>query len=170
MPRKILQIKQNRLSNMEKMFVSADEKSIRRGRRVAPRTEACRPCLVWLQEEPEKPRQGVVLDLNPYGLRVRMLDHFPEGATVLIQMMRDEDFRYPLSKPILTQVVRTVPETAGFTDHGLKVMLMELKRSPEGRPVIIKRPQLRSTQATRMHLVNQIEKERGGRRSGRNRD
>jgi hypothetical protein len=169
MPRKALRHPQERLANAEQMFVSPDEKSIRRGRRSVPRTEACRPCLLWTPQAPDAPRQGVVLDLNPYGLRVRMLDHFAEGTELMVQMMRDEEFRFPLSPPIRTRVMRTANGTAGFVDHGLKVLLAEIKRAEEIRPVEIKRPRTRRYTPVRMHTADQYGVDRGVRRSGRNR-
>ena len=62
------------------MFVSADERSITRGRRAAPRTQVCRPALIWQQDAPDAKRQGVVLDLNPRGMRIRMLEQFEVGT------------------------------------------------------------------------------------------
>lgn len=170
MARKNLRIQSERFKNAEEMFVSSDEKCMRRGRRVAPRTEACRPCLVWPKDDADKKRQGVVLDLNPYGLRVRMLEHFPEGTELFVQMMRDEEFRMPLSQPLRCAVVRTITGTAGFVDHGLQLILLEIKKPAETRPVLIRtaRPR-RASMPTRMYTANDFGNERGARRSGRNR-
>ena len=48
----------------DEMFFSPDSKSLRRGKRIAPRTETSRPCLVWPEDAPEMQMRGVILHLN----------------------------------------------------------------------------------------------------------
>jgi hypothetical protein len=143
------------------MFVSGDERSVRRGRRVAPRTPVCRPCLIWDQETPEIQIQGVVLDLNPHGMMVRSLHVFPLETEVLVQLMRDDEFKVPLSGTIELKVMRHESAVAGFVDHGLKRILRKIQRSPLGKVVIPRRkPVVKSNQGTRMHLADDIDTRR----------
>ena len=152
----------------EEMFVSSDERSLQRGRRVAPRTASCRPCLFWSEDETEKRFQGVLLDLNPYGMRVRSLDTFGPGTLVQVQMMRDEQFTIPLSPPIKARVVRVVEVENGFYDLGLKVQLEQIKRVEGMRPVAIRRPSVTLSSPVRMHTA-EFTRGENPRRMGRNR-
>ena len=76
MRRKKSPLEPGRRASGEDMFISPDTKSIRRGRRIAPRTEVCRACIVSTPEDPDVLKEGVVLDLNPYGVRIRMLPYY----------------------------------------------------------------------------------------------
>jgi hypothetical protein len=128
MARKNFLLDESRRLAGENMFVSPDQKSLSRGRRSAPRTEVCRPCLVWFPSVPEQKLQGVLLDLNPYGMKLRMLESLEEGTEVVVQMMRDDEFRVPLSQPIHGQVVRREMGFSGFFDHGVKVSVRALPK------------------------------------------
>jgi hypothetical protein len=160
---------QERRTQNETLFVSADTRSMRRGRRVAPRTDVCRPCLVWRESTPEQMRQGVIMDLNPYGMRVRMLEPIEVGADIVVQMMRDEEFQVPLSPPIRVRVMRTAQSQEGFVDHGLKVRLLKIVPTRERRVEPTERPVLRRKTATRMYTIDYTVDEHGVRRTGRNR-
>lgn len=138
----------------ETMVWSEDQKSLHRGRRVAPRTEVCRPCLVWLQVAPDLKLQGVVLDLNPHGLRVRLIERIPPGTPIVVQMMRDDEFKIPLSRPIEAKVVRIVPGYGGLVDHGVRVELKPIKRAEEARPVASVRPRTVRRTRPRMHTLD----------------
>lgn len=143
------------------MFVSGDERSVRRGRRVAPRTPVCRPCLIWDSETPDLTMQGVVLDLNPHGMMVRTLHTFPLGSEVFVQLMRDDEFRVPLSGAIELKVMRHESAVAGFVDLGLKRILKKIQRNPLGKVIIPKRrPITKSSPGTRMHLADDIDTRR----------
>jgi len=157
-----------RTGDAENMMISTDSRSLRRGRRVAPRTQVCRPCLLWQADDPEDKREGVVMDLNPYGLQIRMLDSFPRGAQLFLQMMRDEEFSIPLSPPIRVAVVRVTEHDTGFVDHGMKVMLAKIKKAEDGRPVRLDRPRIPRRTPTKMHMAD-FTNERSGRRMGKGR-
>lgn len=131
MPRKKSPIVGRRPAD-ENMVVSTDQRSIRKGRRAAPRTAVCRPCLIWAESNPEEKSQGVVMDLNPHGMRIRALDPFAEGTLLFVQMMRDEEFSIPLSAPISVRVMRAMEED-GFHDHGVKLELKRIRRVGEVR-------------------------------------
>lgn len=138
----------------ENMFVSSDQKSLSRGRRAAPRTPVCRPCLVWLPSDEDAKQQGVLLDLNPYGMKLRMIESLEEGTDIVVQMMRDDDFRVPLSRPIHGRIVRRETGFSGFIDHGVKVSIQAIQKAG-GTPVprLAPRIPLRGTKP-RMHTAD----------------
>lgn len=116
------------------MFFTDDMRSLRRGKRIAPRTETCRPCLVWAKDAPDAKFFGVVMDINPYGMRIRMMDEIGPDTAVVVQLMRDEDYEVPLARPLEATVVRIQPTKEDLTDHGV-----QLRREENGlrhaRPV-----------------------------------
>ena len=117
----------------DEMFFSADSRSLRRGKRVAPRTETCRPCLVWPADAPDINFRGVVMDINAYGMLVRTMDSLPPGTHVMVQLMRDDAFQEPLAKPVPAMVVRNILQDDGFVDHGLQIKQESIRRE-ESRP------------------------------------
>ncbi|MBI2422079.1 MAG: hypothetical protein HYV27_04545 [Candidatus Hydrogenedentes bacterium] len=153
-----------------RLVLSSDSRSLRRGRRCAPRTEVCRPCLLWLASDDTVKLQGVVLDLNPYGLRVRSFAEFEEGVEILVQMMRDEEFTIPLSPAIRTSLVRRSEQAEGFVDLGLKIELERIRRGNGYKPKVITRPAPMRSGISRMHTVDVTIDDRGIRRLGRNRE
>lgn len=108
------------------MFFTPDMRALRRGRRVAERNPACRPCVVWLKDMPETTYYGVVMDINRFGMRVRMMDMLPPQSQIIIQLMKDEDFKMPLARPIEAVIAR-VHEVSGLSDHGVRVAREEKK-------------------------------------------
>ena len=110
------------------MMLSNDSRSLRRGNRRAPRTETCRPCLIWPKDAPSLVSQGVIININPYGMCIRMLDALPPGTEVQVQLMRDEEFRVPLSSPVEGMIVRNAEVPEGFMDHGIQVLQQALER------------------------------------------
>ncbi|MFP4500157.1 MAG: hypothetical protein ACLFTT_04080 [Candidatus Hydrogenedentota bacterium] len=136
------------------MVWSETQKSLHRGRRRAPRTEVFRPCLVWLQIAPQLKLQGVVMDLTPYGLRVRLIEHIPPGTAVAVQMMRDEEFAVPLSPPLEATIVRNEAVPEGLTDHGLRVEQKPIKQTNTTRPISAYRSRTPRRPRTRMHTLD----------------
>lgn len=127
---------------------------IRGVRRGSQHTEVCRPCLVWRRSEPGFAFEGVVLTISPQGLGVRMLDALALGEEVMVQMMRDEDFREPLSQPLPARVLRRDIAEEGFYDHGIALDQPEPLKRPE--PNVIRRrqvkvPKIRKGAQRRMH-------------------
>lgn len=147
----------------DEMFFSDDARSLRRGRRVAPRTPTCRPCVLWPKDDTSLRVEGVVMNVNPYGCLVRSLHSFPEGTHVEIQIMRDDEFSQPLSTIQEGRVVRHDDAVPGFTDHGIRLIQREIPKV-ESRPVM--RPKLQPSvrRVTRMHTR---ELRDSNRRSGR---
>lgn len=110
------------------MFFSDAESALQRGRRGAPRTETCRPCLLNAPDFDGDEFEGVVMDLTPFGMRVRMVDELPVGTEVSVQLMRDDQFSRPLSRPLPGTVVRLEESAHGFTDHGVKLLIQDIPR------------------------------------------
>lgn len=154
--------------NTEEVVVSTDNRSLRKGRRVAPRTEVCRPVLLWAPETIDEKFQGVVLDLNPHGLRIRSLSDFPLGTILHIQMMRDEEFTFPLS-PVITIEVTRIIDAGDFIDLGVRVIQPHIRKPAEMKPVYLGRRGKLSRPVSRMHTINIQVDDRGIRRIGRNR-
>jgi len=149
----------------ERLVMSADSSALRKGRRGAPRTQVLRPCLFWYPDLPDEKAQGVILDLNPRGMRLRALQAIPAGERMQLQLMRDEDFQMPLSQPLEVEVVRVSDEGEGFYDLGLKVILKRIPPSGSQPVIRVPRPVAPRKPINRMHTSNL----RGTDRTGRNR-
>lgn len=145
------------------MVISPDNRSMQRGRRRVSRTEVCRPCLVWVPESPEAPYEGVVLDLNPRGMRIRMLTAFEAGTRLKVQLMRDENFQVPLSQPLTINVVRVHESPDGFVDHGTILEIAKIKKAGTVRPVRVARPNFNLGTANRMFTAMRRNEGRTGR-------
>ena len=138
----------------DEMFFSNDELSLLRVKRSAARTEVCRPCLVAARGPSPRAVEGVIMDMNPHGMLVRMLERVPVGSRVVVQMMRDDKFQRAFSSPRDGTIVRTTAADDGFTDHGIKLTIKRILKASE-RPIIIERarPRPRSSPA-RMHTID----------------
>ena len=112
------------------MFFSPDMKSMRRGKRIARRTETCRPCLVWFGDDPDTKYCGVVMDITAYGMRIRMLELLPMSSSVFVQLMKDDEYEIPFASPIEATVVRS-QEADSFFDHGIKLRQQALLRTEQ---------------------------------------
>ena len=121
----------------DEMFFTKDMKALRRGKRVARRTGTCRPCLICLANTPQQAYHAVVMDISPYGMRVRMMDVLPLNSRVEIQLMRDDDFSIPLANPVTLEVVREILLEDGVVDYGLRRVLEKIKPLPKFRPLLI---------------------------------
>ncbi len=137
------------------MFLSNDKKSLRRGRRVAARTETCRPCLVQSQSAPELTFHGVVLDITPYGMMVRVMDPIADGTAVVVQLMRDDEFTVPLAEPREGKVVRVQEKPDGFFDLGVQLVREDVRR-PESPPIHIPKRRPMRYPKSRMHTIDFI--------------
>jgi hypothetical protein len=138
----------------DEMFFSNDEKSLIRGSRTDPRTETCRPCTVQLTDDPSVELNGVVLDVTPRGMLVRMMEAIPLSTNVTIQLMRDDKYQKKLSTPHTGSVRRIEGTTDGFFDHGILLKKEDIKKASE-RPVHIPRPRpARPSHPSRMQTVD----------------
>lgn len=137
----------------DEMFYSNDDSAMKRGRRSAPRTETCRPCLIWESGKEDKKVESVALDLNPYGMLVRAIDLIPIGSIIYVQMMRDEEYTTSLARPIQAKVVRHEAAQGGFTDHGLQLIHEDIRRE-ESPPVEIEGVRPRPVHKSQMHTID----------------
>jgi hypothetical protein len=151
----------------DEMFFTVDNKSLRRGRRAATRTVTCRPCLVWPKQAPDVEYQGIIMDLSPYGMLIRMLGGLAPGIGIRVQLMRDEEFRDALADPLDAMVVRTISDEEGFTDHGVQIIQREIPKPPP-RPIAMRVRRARpSRPKQRMHTIDITVGGPGVRRTGR---
>lgn len=137
----------------DEMFTTPDGKGLRRGKRCATRTPTCRPCLVWPDDAPEIRTRGVVLDVNPHGMLVRMLESIPPDTKVTIQIMVDDTFAGALGVPLMGVVRRNI-ERSGFVDHGVFIEQKEIKRLEEKRTVVVRRTATRAPAPTKMYVMD----------------
>ncbi len=150
----------------DEMFFSEDSKSLRRGKRIAPRTETSRPCLIWPDDVPEMQLRGLILDMNVYGMLIRVRESLPPGLHVQVQLMRDGEFRESLTQPVAALVVRSILQNDGFVELGIQVV-QETVRPETSKPFhkALQKPRLRQRGRTRMytrHLRTPGIKQRGG--------
>ena len=150
----------------DEMFFTADRRALRRGRRVSARTETCRPCLVWLKDAPEDRYPGVVMDINPQGMCIRMVEALPQNSDVVVQMMRDDEFKEPLAEPLEVHVARVEAGTDGFIDHGMRIVHKDISSlSPSKTTRVHRYPHL--ARRTQIILTNASTRKRREGRIGR---
>lgn len=138
----------------DEMFFSNDELSLIRGKRAAARTEVCRPCLIAARGPSPRAVEGVIIDMNPHGMLIRMMEHIPVGSRVVVQLMRDDNFQRAISVPRDATIVRATAAEDGFTDHGVKLVNKGIPKASE-RPITIERARPRPRSApTRMHTID----------------
>lgn len=138
----------------DEMFFSKDEKSLIRGKRIAARTETCRPCTLTTIGPESETLKGVIMDMNPFGMLIRTLDAIPLGTDISIQMMRDDEFSKSLSTPREALVVRRERLSDGFTDLGVRIVNKQIQKASE-RPIEIERKKPRPRfKPTRMHTLD----------------
>jgi hypothetical protein len=138
----------------DEMFFSKDEKSLIRGSRQDARTETCRPCTVALTDDDAIELHGVVLDVTPRSMLVRMMEAIPLSTSVTIQLMRDDKYQQELSSPHNGAVRRIESTEDGFYDHGVEIHRAPIKKASE-RPVYIAQSKpTRPTEPSRMQTVD----------------
>ncbi len=98
-------------------------------RRIAPRTPAKRPCLIWSKEIPDIKKKGIILDLNMYGVRVRTSEIYEIGQELYIQMMKDDEYTQNLGVPIPATVVRSSVVDNNYIDYGMKRILTDIRKT-----------------------------------------
>jgi hypothetical protein len=135
----------------DEMFFTNDQLSLHRGKRGRSRTDTCRPCLVKAKDGSFDDIEGVVMDISPFGMLVRLIESVPVGTELLVQLMRDESFQVPFSSSHEGTVVRIEANAGGFADHGIKLINRDVRRV-ESKPVA---PRPRPTpRRTRMHTLD----------------
>ena len=155
----------------DEMFFTDDERSLRRGKRVAPRTDTNRPCLVWPSDAPEMTFRGVIINMSPYGMCVRMLEALTAGTEITVQLMRDDSFSQPLSPPVTGHVVRCLEDRPGVREHGVKLVRPPIHRK-ESKPIRPDKSRSHQTgksqrESARMYTIDLTVGGQGLRRTGR---
>ncbi|PCJ59543.1 MAG: hypothetical protein COA73_09025 [Candidatus Hydrogenedentota bacterium] len=123
----------------DEMFFSKDDRSLVRGKRIAKRTDTCRPCQVTLSTPEQTVIDAVVLDITPHGMLVRTMETLPLEIDVSVQLMRDDTFQHALSAARPGRVVRLDDSGSGFYDYGIKLVNLHIPRN-ETRPIRIDPP------------------------------
>lgn len=136
------------------MYFTNDERSMYRGKRIAKRTETVRPCLVQTLGDEGLELKGVVMDITPFGMLIRIMESVRVGTELTIQLMRGDQFREAFSSRLRGTVVRHDGSSGGFTDHGVRLHIKEIPRA-ETRPIIIEeKPPAPRRAPTRMHTID----------------
>lgn len=149
----------------DEMFFSNDERTLIRGRRVASRTETCRPCVIGLANGERL--EGVILNLNPHGLLVRIMSPLEVGSAVEVRMMRDDAFREPLAAARYGKVVRHDASDGAFFDLAIKLDNPEIPKAPERRAPVDRPRAVSRPQPSRMHTLDLTIGDNGPRRTRR---
>jgi hypothetical protein len=136
------------------MFFSQNERSVRRGKRISKRTETCRPCIVRGAGAEPFEEHGVVLDVTPRGMLIRMMRPAPVGTEITVQLMRDENFREPLAEPVAGTVVRHAGTAGAFVDHGVKLKVERIQRKEPAIPPMRTPPPPVRRRAGKMHTID----------------
>lgn len=118
----------------DEMFFSNDERALVRGRRTAKRTDTFRPCLITLPDGAQV--EGIILNLTPHGMLVRVMGSLEIGTPVEVQMMRDETFQKPLAEPRFGTVVRLDGSDGTFSDMGVKLEHKRAAARPRGKAIV----------------------------------
>jgi hypothetical protein len=122
----------------DEMFFSNDERALVRGRRAAKRTETFRPCLITLADASQI--EGIILNLTPHGMLIRVMGSLSIGTALEVQMMRDETFQKPLAEPRYGKVVRLDGTDGVFSDLGVRLEQARAGQRPRARAIITRRP------------------------------
>ncbi len=118
----------------DEMFFSKDERALVRGRRTAKRTPTMRPCLLTLSDGGQV--EGIILNLTPHGMLVRVLGTLEIGTPVEVQMMRDENFQKPLAEARHGTVVRLDASDGVFSDMGIKLENKRAAPRPRAKTIL----------------------------------
>ena len=118
----------------DEMFFSNDERALVRGRRTAKRTDTFRPCLITMPDGSQV--EGIILNLTPHGMLVRVMGSLEIGTPVEVQMMRDETFQKPLAEPRYGTVVRRDGTDGTFSDMGIKLEHKRAAARPRAKTII----------------------------------
>ena len=138
----------------DEMFFSKDERSLVRGNRIAQRTDTCRPCMITVHDDSNAEYNGVVLDITPHGMLIRVMATLPMGVEVTVQLMRDEKFTKNLSTPRQAKVIRLDGADDGFFDYGIEITNASIQHK-ESRPITIEKPAAqRKKPPSRMHSLD----------------
>jgi len=139
----------------DEMFFSADGKTLRKGRRRAKRTPVQRPAGFWCADDQGGILQGLVRDLNPYGLLLESNEGLPVGTEIWVELKRDELFADSLSC-VRGKIVRVADTQTGTWHMGVQLAVVPPK--PASKPIRItpKRSTLPERRPTRMYSLDYV--------------
>ncbi len=120
----------------DEMFFSNNERALVRGRRTAKRTDTFRPCLISLPDGGQV--EGIILNLTPHGMLVRVMGSLEIGTPVEVQLMRDETFQKPLAEPRFGTVVRLDATDGTFGDMGIKLEHKRVAARPRAKTIVMR--------------------------------
>ena len=131
------------------MFFTADGKTLRKGRRVTKRTPVKRPATFWRADDNGRLHQGLIRDLNSYGLLLESGRGLPVGTVIQVELKREGYFAGPLSS-VKGKVVRVVDTGRGTWQMGVQLILA--RPEPASKPIRIeqKKSTLPKRKPTRM--------------------
>ncbi len=118
----------------DEMFFSNDERALVRGRRTAKRTDTFRPCVITLPDGSQV--EGIILNLTPHGMLVRVMGSLEIGTPIEVQMMRDETFQKPLAEPRYGTVVRLDGTDGVFSDMGVRLEHKRATSRPRAKTIV----------------------------------
>lgn len=109
--------------------------------------------VVSLADNPSIELHGVVLDVTPRGMLVRMMEAIPLSIKVTVQLMRDDKYQKKFSSPHHGEIRRIEGTDDGFYDHGVLLIKEEIQKASE-RPINIPRARpARPKHPSRMQTV-----------------
>jgi len=139
----------------DEMFFSSDGKTLRKGRRVATRTPVERPAGFWCADDQGGIFQGLIRNLNPYGLLLESDQELPVGTEIWVELKRDELFADSLSC-VKGRIVRVADTQAGLWHMGVQLAVAPPK--PSSKPIRLssKKSTLPERRPTRMYSLDYV--------------
>jgi hypothetical protein len=139
----------------DEMFFSADGKTLRKGRRIAARTPVERPAGFWCADDRGGIFQGLVRNLNPYGLLLESDQGLPVGTELWVELKRDELFADALSC-VKGTVVRVADVQHGVWHMGVQLVVAPPKAPSKPLRITPKNATLPERRPTRMYSVDYV--------------
>ena len=139
----------------DEMFFSVDGKTLKKGRRAAKRTLVSRQAEFWRADDQGGLLQGLIRDLNSYGLLLESNEALPVGTKIWVELKRDELFADSLSC-VKGEIVRLVDIQSGAWHMGVQLAIAPPK--PVSNPIRItpKRSTLPERRPTRMYSLDYV--------------
>lgn len=135
------------------MFFSADGKTLRKGRRISKRTPVRRPAEFWRADDDGGLFQGLIRDLNQYGLLLEADRGLPVGTAVCVELKRDALFGSTLSC-VKGKVVRVLDTGRGRWQMGVQLILERPREASKPIRIEPKKSTLPKRQPTRMYTAD----------------
>ena len=137
----------------DNMFFSADGKTLKKGRRIAERTPVRRPAEFWRADDKDGRNQGLIRNLNPYGLLLEAAGGLPVGTVIRVELKRDEFFAGCLSC-VKGKIVRALDTGRGTWQMGVQLILERPKLASKPIRIEPKKSTLPKRHPTRMHTLD----------------